>query len=449
MGEAGIRSRPVRWPELFPTRAALALAVFVCVVAPAVLVALQIDANPKFSPIDEAAHFDYVERVAGGEVPRQGERLTQATLRELACRGSVLESLRAPPCGTPVLRYDQFSATYQYEAQQPPTYYALTVPMRWVAQHVLGIDSRLDATRATGIVWLIVGLLLLWAAGRVMAIDPLPLGAALLLAVLAPVVLYGYATVSNAVTAIPAAGLVALVGALAYRRDGPRMPIALFAVGFAAAICKTSNMFAVVAVAALFGVAWLSGKDTRWLRNGAALLAGGIFAALLWSVIHRSRALIDLQDEPTFEVLRGTPRTLGLVLREAVELFRPLTGLSGGFVRLSPDTLDQNVQAPFYAILTYLLLGGALSGLFVAVRRWPHVLGLIGFASLYVGGVVFGVGLMITYDIDPGLSGRYALSLGPLLLLVVAAALSGGWAQRTLAIYAGAFFVTTFTVMVT
>jgi hypothetical protein len=449
LGEAGIRSRAVRWPELFPTRGALALALFVCVVAPVVLVTMQIDANPKFSPIDEAAHFDYVERVANGDVPRQGQRLTETTLRELACRGSVLESLRAPPCDTPVLRYDQFSATYQYEAQQPPTYYVITVPLRWVAENVLGIDSRLDATRATGIVWLIVGLMLLWAAGRVMAIGPLPLGAVLLLAVVAPVVLYGTATVSNDVTAIPAAGLVALVAALAYRRDGPRMPLWLFLAGFVAAACKTSNMFAVVAVAALFGVAWLSGRDTRWLRNGAALLAGGVLAALLWSLIHRSRALIDLQDEPTFEVLRGTPRTLGLVIRQAVELFRPLTGLSGGFVRLSPDTLDQNVQAPFYAVLTYLLLGGALAGLFVTVRRWSHVLGLIGFASLYVGGVVFGVGLMITYDIDPGLSGRYALSLGPLLLLVVAAALSGRWAQRAVAIYAAAFFVTTFTVMVT
>jgi hypothetical protein len=442
-------ARTVRWPELFPTRGAVALALFVCVVAPAVLVTMQIDANPKFSPIDEAAHFDYVERVANGEVPRQGERLTEATLRELACRRTDLPSLRAPPCDTPVLTVQMFSATYQYEAQQPPTYYAITAAMRWVVQTVLGIDSRLDATRATGIVWLIVGLLLLWAAGRVMGIDPLPLGAALLLGVVAPVVLYGTATVTNDVTAFGAAGLVALVAALAYRRDGPRVWLWLFLAGFVAAAFKTSNMFAVVSVAGLFGVAWLTERDTRWLRNGVALLAGGVLAALIWSVFHRSLALIDLTDEPTFDALRGAPRTLGLVIREAVELFRPLTGLSGGFVRLSPDTLDQNVQAPFYAALTFLLMGAGVSGLFVAARRWSHVLGLIGVTALYVGGVVFGIGLMITYDIDPGLSGRYALSLGALLLLVLAASLSGRWTQRALALYAGAFFATTFIVMVT
>jgi hypothetical protein len=447
----------LRWQELFPSQAALALAAFVCVIAPTTLVGLQIDANPKFSPVDEAAHFDYVERVSNGELPRQGERLTQSTLRQLACRKTALEGLRSPPCSTPKLHYEQFSATYQYEAQQPPTYYALTVPMRWAAQKLLGIDSQLTATRATGIVWLVAGLLLLWAAGRAMAVDPLPLGASLLLLVLAPIVLYGTAVVSNDVTAIFAAGLVALTAALAYRRGLPRAPLALFAAGFVAAALKTSNMFAVVAISALFAVSAVVGRapaagwspaTQRWLRDGGALLLGGVLAAALWTVVHRSRALIDLTDEPTFDVLRGTHRSLGLVIREAVELFRPLTGLNGGFTSFSPETLDQNAQAPFNTLLSFLVIGAGLSGLFTAVRRWPQALGLIAVPALYVGGVIFGLGLMITYKIDPGLSGRYALSLGALLMLVLAASTAGRWSQRVLGTFAAAFFVTTFTVMV-
>ena len=139
-------------------------------------------------------------------------------------------------------------------------------------------------------------------------------------------------------------------------------------------------------------------------------------------------------------------RTLGLVLREATELFRPLTG-TGGF--LSPETLDQPAQAGLYSVLTFLLIGAALSGLFVSPRRWPHALGLIGVPVLYVGGVAFGLGPMLTYDIDPGLSGRYALSLGTLLVLVLAAALAGKWARWALAAFASALFLTTFAVMVT
>jgi hypothetical protein len=184
-------------------------------------------------------------------------------------------------------------------------------------------------------------------------------------------------------------------------------------------------------------------------HDGGALLIGGVAAAALWTVLHRSRALIDLTDEPTFQVLRGGPRTFGLVIREASEVLRPLTGLSGGFLGLSPDTLDQNAQAPFYSALSFLIIAGGLAGLFLSPRRWFNTLGLIAVPALYVGGVVFGLGLMTTYDIDPGLSGRYALSGGAVLVLVLAASMTGRWAQLALAAYAAAFFVTTFTVMAT
>jgi hypothetical protein len=55
---------------------------------------------------------------------------------------------------------------------QPLTYYLLTVPLRWITQHILRVN-QLDATRATGIIWLILGLVLCWAAGRVMEVEPL------------------------------------------------------------------------------------------------------------------------------------------------------------------------------------------------------------------------------------------------------------------------------------
>jgi hypothetical protein len=439
----------LRWQELFPTRATLVLAAFVCVIVPTVFGVRQIDANPKFSPIDEAAHFDYVERVSRGELPRLGERLTQTTLREMACRRTALPSFGLPPCDTAVLRYDQFSSSLQYETQHPPTYYAATAAMRWVVQKVGGVDNRLDATRLPGIVWLVVGLLLLWAAGRLMAIDPLPLASGLLLLATAPVVVYHTATVTNDVTAVPATGLVALAAALFHRGRLRHATIVLFAAGFLASAFKATNSFAAVAVAALLAVGAIAEHRPdgwrvalkSWSRTGGALLVGALLPVVIWAIVHRTRALIDPSDEPTLEVLRDTPRTLGLVIREAAELFRPLTGLAGGFLPLSPKTLDSNVQSPFYTSLGFLLIGAGLGGLFVTPRRWNHVLGLISVASLYLGGVAFGLSLMLTYDIDPGLSGRYALSLGPLLILVLAASVTGRWSQRALALFAGAYLV--------
>jgi hypothetical protein len=441
----------VRWRELFPTRGALALAALVCVVAPATLIWIEIVKNPMYSPVDETAHFDYVERVARGEVPRQGDHLLDSTLRDLACRHTAVLPLATPPCGAKKLVYKRFSSIYQHEAQQPPVYYAVTAGLRWPARHVLGIDDALRATRAANIVWLVVGLLLLWAAGRVMAIPPVRLGSGLLLLVCAPNVIYHTATVTNDATGMFAAGLVALVAALADQRNLARTSLALFACGFVVAALKTSNLFAVVPVSALFAVAAISDRvpgeawqatARSWVRNGGALLAGGVFASAIWATIHRSRALFDLKDDPTFEVLRRVPRTLDLVVGEAVTLLQPL-----GTGSLAP-TLSHRVQVPFYWILSFLIIAAGLSGLFVTPRRWPHALGLIAVPALYIGGVVFGLGLMINYDIDPGLGGRYALSLAPLLILVLAASVQGKWAQAALAAFSGSFLVVTFVAMV-
>jgi hypothetical protein len=446
-----------RFRLLFPTPSAVVVALLVCVVAPVLLVALQIDRNSKFSPLDEQAHFDYVNRVAKGEVPRQGQELLPETLRTVACTGNALPAAKTPPCTAPVLRPDQFPGRgSQYEAQQPPTYYALTVPVRWVAQHVLGIGSRLDATRAASILWLVAGLLLAWAAGRVMEIDPFALGAGLLLLVGAPTVIFLSGTVSNDVTAVPAGALVALVAALAYRREGPRMPVALFAAGFAAAALKTSNVLAVGVVSGLFAVAAVvaaGGRPAaaafrRWARDGGPLLLGAILALCLWVVIHRSLALIDLRDEPAFAPLREVPHTLAVVLREAVALLQPVTS-DLAVALVSAGTLDQDVQKPLHALLGFVLIAAGLAGLFVTPRRWPHVLGLIAVPALYLGGVGLGLSLIVTYQADPGLGGRYGLSVAPLLILALAAALDGRWAQRAVAVLGLALVVTTFVVMAT
>jgi hypothetical protein len=446
-------SRATRYRRLFPTRGAAVIALVVCVLAPALLVGLQIDASPGFSPIDEAAHLDYVDRVARGELPRQGEHLLDGTLRELACRGIPFLPPRPGLCTAAELEYWAFPGrASQYEAQQPPTYYVLTVPLRWAAREVLRIDDRLDATRAANVVWLVAGLLFLWAAGRLLAVDPAPLGAALLLLAGAPTVVYGTSAVSNDVTAVPAAGLVALVAAIAHGRDGRRVPLALFGAGFAGAACKTTNLFPVVAVSALFAVAAIHDRAPgerwtatlgRWSREGGALLAGGAAATGIWTVVHRSLALIDLRDEPAFAGLRDDPHDLGILLSQAAKVFQPLTG---SFV--PTDTLGQGVQQPFTTGLGFLLVAAALGGLFVSRRGWPHALGLIIVPTLYAGGVGLGLGLLITYE-TAGVSARYGLSLAPLLILVLAASLRGGWSVAAVAVFAVASFSTTLAVMAT
>lgn len=451
--------RRVAWRrQLLPSPTAAAIALFVCVLAPAVLVALQIDANPKFSPVDEAAHYDYVNRVAQGEVPGQGQRMLKTTLRDVACTGNAISSIRAAPCSTPVLRYMQFDGdAYQYEALHPPTYYTVTVPLRWGMEHVVGVNGRFDATRAAGIVWLVAGLLLLWAAGRLMEIEPLRLGIVLLLLVTAPSVIFFHATVTTDATAVPAAGAVALAAAVAYRRERGA-PWLLVAAGVFAAACKVTNMFTVVIVAAAFAVAAIAGRAPaerwpatlrRWTRDGGALLAAGVVTSVAWLLIHNDIALVSLSEEPTLENLRHGSKAFGAVLTVATAFLHPVTDeLAVSLV--SAPTLGQDAQRPLQAALTFILIGGGLAGLFVAPRRWPQVVGLLSVPALYLGGVVLGLGFMWGFDTNAGegISGRYGMSVAPLLLLALAASLRGRWAVGAVGLIALASFVVTFVVLV-
>jgi hypothetical protein len=418
----------------FPTRAALGLALTVCVFVPVLLVALQTAQNPKFSPIDEAAHWDYVKRVAGGSVPRMGLLLEQSTLREEVCRGTALEGLVVPKCRTPVLKASSFpGGGQQYEAQQPPTYYALTVPVRWLGHDVFGF-SDVGATRAGGYVWLPLGLLALWCAGLVLGLSPSQVGSGVLLIATAPLVIYSSSVVSNDVPAIFAGGFVALLAALAYRRPGKWVTPVLATSAFFVVSIKATNLFPIVAVATLFALRQWTGRDGQtplvtlvrsWLADGGALLLGGLAAAVAWVVVNRALALVDPRTLLVFGVLRVHPVPPGVVLREALAFLGPLTD---SFV--SPGTLGNNLQLTLETLLKFLLLAAALSALFVTPRRWPHVLGLISLGMLLAGGFAFGIGLRQTYNIDPGLSGRYGLAMVPLLVLVLVASVRGHWAER-------------------
>ncbi len=418
----------------FPTRAALGLALTVCVFVPVLLVALQTAQNPKFSPIDEAAHWDYVKRIAGGSVPRMGQLLEQGTLREQSCRETALGGLVVPDCRTAVLRASNFpGGGQQYEAQQPPTYYALTVPVRWLGHDVLGF-SDVGATRAGGYLWLPLGLLALWCAGLVLGLSPSPVGSGVLLIATAPLVIYASSVVSNDVPAIFAGGLVALLAALAYRHPGKWVTPVLATSAIFVVSIKATNLFPIVAIAILFALQRWTGRDGQtavitlvrsWLADGGALLLGGVAAALAWVVVNRSLALVNPRDLLVFGVLRIHPVGPGVILREALTFLGPLTD---SFV--SPGTLGNNLQVTLEALLKFLLLAAALSALFVTPRRWAQALGLISVGALLAGGFAFGEGLHRTYNIDPGLSGRYGLAMVPLLVLVLVASVRGRWAER-------------------
>ena len=68
-----------------------------CVVLPTAVVGNVIQRHSQFSPIDEGAHFDYVERLYSHGIPVLGDRMLTSSLREMACRGTALEGITTRP----------------------------------------------------------------------------------------------------------------------------------------------------------------------------------------------------------------------------------------------------------------------------------------------------------------------------------------------------------------
>jgi hypothetical protein len=436
----------------FPGPRALLLAIVTCVLVPASLIVVHIVENPMLSPIDEAAHYDYVDRIAEGSLPRLGQLLLPSTLRTISCRGVALHGLVYPPCNAKTI---SAAGSYQYEAQQPPTYYAVTAALRVIPEDALGIDS-LDATRLTGIVWLAAGLVLVWGTGRLLELKPEAISIGILLLATAPVVLYESSMVSNMASALFAGGLIAFLGALAWRRRGrwalPTLGIAAFLV----CTLDVTNLFPIVAVAALFMIVALAERPTddrssdsvirrvtgsTWSRHAAALVIGGGVSVLAWLIVFHARALINPRDLPTFAVLRVGAYGWSTTVGEAVSLLAPLTDSYAAFrtsaAAVTPEgLLSQNLQVFMGNVLQYLILAGGLAWLFVRPRRWSHWLGVVALPVLYLGGVVLAASVYLTYDANPGVSGRYGLSLAPVLVLGLIGSLRGRWAGRMLGIFA-------------
>jgi hypothetical protein len=443
-------STPLSPPEpgllrtFFPSVTAALMALIVCVLAPSCLIVLHVRENPRLSPIDEAAQFDYVSRVADGNIPRLGQPLLPSTLKIISCTGSAYSTPQGPPCPGSKDPRLYAGGGYQYEAQQPPTYYAAEVPFRWVGVHLFGLAS-LTAARLVGALWVSLGLLLTWMAGRVMGVSTRRLAPAILLLASAPSVVYQGSIVSNDAPALFAGALLALLGALAWCKPGRWMAPTMFVSAALITSLKLDDALAAVVIAAVLAVGWWGiirpGWRNRpgcrewlheWARSGGMMLLGAAASAVAWILIDHRLNLIDPRSLPSFGILRTVPVGISLIAKEALNLLNPLANSFAPFrtnaagSEIGP-TISLNLQTMTAKLVEYLFVASGLGVAIVEKRQWSHWLGGASLVGLYLGGLVLGIGLWRTYNVDPSLSGRYGLAVAPLLGLALVANLRGRW----------------------
>jgi hypothetical protein len=408
----------------------------VCVVIPLVLVGSIIQRQSRFSPIDEGAHYDYVQRLPGSGIPVMGDTMLQSSLDFISCRGVDLPGLVLPSCNSPEVRPEGFpGGGLNYEAQQPPLYYLSAAPVAWVLSNWLGL-GELGASRTVGVFWLIAALIVIYLTGQTLRVNRGIMLGAMFAVTASPVVAYHTAIVSNDAAVLFFAALIAYIAALTHTNQRSYVWWG-FGAALIAGFVKTTIVTAVFAAALLLLVAVLPEirsnlrtfwKSSQWKIYGntaIGMIAGGLLAAISWNLYSRYSATLPLKTFPTYDVLRNAEVGVVSIMREALVSFGPLTDSFTPFGAWNGDVTQ--ILSMFTKVA---IIGIGTAGLFGSSRVWWRAAGPIVLFGTYAGTVALGLGIWKTYNMTPGLVSRYGILMLPTLILVLAAGIQGPVAKR-------------------
>ena len=414
---------------------------------------------PYVSPIDEAAHFDYVTDLP--HVPALGEPLSQSTLRAVACRTTGELVFEYPPCDSERFDPDVFpGGGYSNTGATPPLYYAVTAVITRPIIDVTGW-SQFRASRAVGALWL-AGLMAVCylLALRLGASRPAALGATVLTCSVAGVVSSGATVGPDVATAL--VGGVVMLAAVGYDGTRRRTLLLLCAVALAA-LTKFTAFTAVgaVAVSLVARVLLRRGRadpdpDASPLPSlgpslgqslgpslAASVAACAVFVgvSLIWALRYTWTALVDAEDVPTNAMFMVEE----VAWRDAAEwlayaFLHPVT--ENWVAAFLGDYTNNLVQVVVAGVLALGLLAGACAlrsdaevaalglGVLVLALVGPTLLMLLNF---YANGLAF--------QIPP----RYAYALVPGMVALSAWALRGPGPSRALVLLAAWSLVSVFT----
>lgn len=403
-----------------PALPAVVSAVLLAVLA-ATVVLLNVTATRGLSVFDEATHADYVVRVSEGELPADGDRLSQEVLGEWSCRGSASATLPLPPCSDgPYDAADFPAGGSQYNAAHPPLYYAVTALAAQAVAALTG-DGLLEGARLAGILWLTSGLWVLLAALRRLGASWTLATAVATLVAVAPAVMHASSTVNNDASALLAGALVLWVGLRVL--DGSSSWPAFAAVAVVVAALKIVFVVALIpaGLVLLLHLLRTPADRSRLLTALGAGAVAAVGAVLVWGSVQGDAGGVAF-DNPV----------LGINTREAdrVPVAATLKNLLAAWPPVGrafvPTGLDQPQLFLWVALVPIVFASAPLLGL-VAARRVAGRDVSIGAA---LGMVTVPVAVqMHTYVAEgyyfPNIAPRYGLCLVASLALSLAAAVAG------------------------
>lgn len=361
----------------------------------------------QISPIDEAAHYDYILRFP--DVPVTGDRMTQETLELWACRGIALPNVVMPSCDTNTHDPDQFPGlAYNLAGTHPPLYYGVTAGVaRALAE--LGDLPLFTAARAVGVLWfslLLVGAYLL--ALRIGASRMAAFGAAALLAA-SPALVTAASTLGPDVAGA-AVGAFLMLAAIRFDGSGrSALPVLLLAV--LAGLTKLT-LFTAVGVVALYLVIHplIDGDRRRTIGKGLLLATTTVVLFLgisfAWTSLSSARATMDSASIPQNTWFLTESLDLRMI---PAHVFTFLTPINDGWIAPQFEGLIK------YRLESYvtgaLVLGVVAAAWYLRSRPMPGTLGSAVLIFAAIGAPVLLVMNFLVYGMYFQIPPRYGYAL--------------------------------------
>ena len=229
-----------------------------CLLFSAPAVGLQIRAHPGVFRVDEHMYIDYLYRVdAGRYYLPHGQLLTAAAVQEIRCRGT--EPIPPPP--TPPARNCKVmpygftglpDGGYNSADIYPPTYFMLTDVGARLLMDVGVTTNLVTAGRLTGVLWMALGMTVVFFLARELGAKKSAAWAALLLTGCTPWFLAFWFHVTPDAMSLPMGGLVVLA---ALKWDRKQLGFGwMIAASVLSIAIKPVNIVAVAAMGLFFAI---------------------------------------------------------------------------------------------------------------------------------------------------------------------------------------------------
>lgn len=425
-GEATGRSRRDRVVRVLRSIALPA----VLAVLSIVLVSVHVATYDKLSPMDELQHIDFLLK-APAQV-RAGEKVSDEAMEVQACRGLDYD-MPLPPCVVDGdYDPDDFQeAGYNTASVNTPVYYTATKVVAALVAPFSPGDELFDDARLAGSIWLALGVLLTFAAGRRLGIAPWPLAAVLVAVISSQTVLFLSSTITPDATAL-AVGAGAVWTVLWWEeRPARRWPVLVAMLALALTIKMTHvvvwfavGLYVLLRLVELYrvrrGGEERAGPDSvtaspRALLLGAAALV--VTVGVVLAVVSAYQARLAIPDAGVPPMQRMFTVDFLDPVQVVVSIGALLNPLQSALVGVGSNELSLIGQRVAGFLILAGLVGTAVLG---TDRGRARTLAQAGLLT----GLAAGPALVLVSYLAQGVfippPPRYAITLVPLMVLVTA-----------------------------